>query len=736
MKISIILPVYQSSPFLEGVFTSLIEQQFTNWECIVVEDGSTDDSREVINDWAQKDSRFKIFELGERKGVGVARNFGLDQATGDYVYFLDCDDYISPHALEVLSQNIGENNFLRGKTKVFKKSFTIGELPEEIIVRELVPGKKFPVKRLSTTNILMKRQWILDQHLRFQEGVLYYSTYPFLLPMYDSVDVIPTLNVVTYFKRSRKAATNPDSLTAGSKVKKIHDFCSIYEVMSQKYPGDSGVKVYLDNLWLIRYRRTFYSYLNEPNELTLSERVDEVFMPIHRTSKKVEFSNVMVKQSALVKRALAAVRSGDKNKLIDVLESQQKLQRIKKKAIARKNFFFQKDIRKSGIVRYLVLLAYRLFCLLPAKKNTVVFESFLGRQYSCNPRAMYEYMTQEYASFDMYWSIDPAYMKNFEGRNLKTVRRFSVKWFWLMARSKYWVFNSRTPVWLPKAKHTTYVQTWHGTPLKRLGADIETVHMPGTNTEKYKENFFKESSKWDYLISPNRYSTEIFQRAFNFYKDVMETGYPRNDILLNGNNPTTVQAYKTRMGIPIDKKVILYAPTWRDNQFYGRGKYRFDLQMDLSRLQEEFGDEYIVVLRLHYLVAENLDISDYEGFVYDYSNYEDIRELYLVSDICITDYSSVFFDYGNLDRPMIFFCYDIEEYRDSLRGFYFDFEATAPGPIVKTNDELIDSIKRIDKEGRNEEEQKRYNDFYNKFCYLEDGQASKKCVEKMIRGNA
>src|SRR5699024_9675578 len=136
------------------------------------------------------------------------------------------------------------------------------------------------------------------------------------------------------------------------------------------------------------------------------------------------------------------------------------------------------------------------------------------------------------------------------------------------------------------------------------------------------------------------------------------------------------------MGIRRNKKIILYAPTWRDNEYYQRGKYKFDIKLDLERMRETLSDDYVILLRMHYLIAENIDTSKYDGFVIDMSKYEDIRDLYLISDILLTDYSSVFFDYAILNRSVLFFTYDLESYRDNLRGFYFDFEKEAPGPLL------------------------------------------------------
>jgi CDP-glycerol glycerophosphotransferase len=385
-------------------------------------------------------------------------------------------------------------------------------------------------------------------------------------------------------------------------------------------------------------------------------------------------------------------------------------------------------IKRGKMVKRLYKLVFQVVGMLPKKDSVVIFESFLGKQYSCNPRAIYEYMKEHNPEYDMYWSIDPRYTSAFKGKGLKTVNRFSIKWLFIMARAKYWVSNSRLPLWIPKPGKTKYLQTWHGTPLKKLATDMEEVHMPGTTTEKYKTNFLDESSRWDYLVSPNHYSSEIFKRAFGFKKKMIESGYPRNDFLYTHNNEETIRGIKKALHLPNDKKIILYAPTWRDNEYHSRGKYKFNLKLDLESMQQALGSDYIVLLRMHYLISDNLNISHFNGFAYDVSQHPDIRELYLISDLLITDYSSVFFDYGNLRRPMIFYVYDIENYRDMLRGFYYDFEREAPGPLVKSTQEVIDEIKKA-----NDGFTTHYEKFQNRFCHLEKGVSSKTVVEKVFK---
>lgn len=359
-----------------------------------------------------------------------------------------------------------------------------------------------------------------------------------------------------------------------------------------------------------------------------------------------------------------------------------------------------------------------------------MFESFLGKQYSCNPRAIYEYLKKHDPQYKLYWSVDPRFSKTFEDMGLPYINRFSIKWLFFMARARYWVTNSRMPLWIPKAKHTIYLQTWHGTPLKKLANDMEEVYVAQKTTEEYKKEFFNESRNWDYLVSPNRYSTEIFRRAFLFEKEIIESGYPRNDILHSENITAKLPEIKQKLGITLDKKVILYAPTWRDNQYNNEGKYQFELKLDLSKLKESLGHDYIIILRMHYLVSQHFQLGAYEGFVYDFSMHEDISELYLISDLLITDYSSVFFDYANLKRPIFFYVYDIESYRDELRGFYFNLEEKAPGPLVKTTDELINEIHSFEKTGELPDS---YHSFYKKFCHLESGESTKRVVEKVFK---
>ncbi|WP_270274208.1 MULTISPECIES: CDP-glycerol glycerophosphotransferase family protein [Enterococcus] len=340
-------------------------------------------------------------------------------------------------------------------------------------------------------------------------------------------------------------------------------------------------------------------------------------------------------------------------------------------------------------ISFFYRLLFSLFSMLPVSKKIIIFESFNGKLPSDNPYYIFKELERRESDYKLYWGIKKElYSKATQTfPDIVFVKRFSITWLLKVTRAKFWVFNARMPIWLRKNKKTIYIQTWHGTPLKKLGLDIEDVRMPGTETDLYHENFVKEADRWDYLIAPNLYSEKIFQSAFNFKNSFLEIGYPRNDKLVRHKNDISL---KRQLKLQIlgkeAGKVYLYAPTWRDDYFISIGKYKFHMPFDLKKVTASIGKDDVLVIRPHYLVADSIDISGYENNVF-ISLDEDINDLFLISDTLITDYSSVFFDYSILARPMIFYPYDLAYYENSLRGFYLDYNKV-PGDIVYKEEEL------------------------------------------------
>lgn len=362
----------------------------------------------------------------------------------------------------------------------------------------------------------------------------------------------------------------------------------------------------------------------------------------------------------------------------------------------------------------------------------LVFGAYNGKSYACSPKAVYEYMIQneKYKNYKYVWFFDEPDKYEFleKNRNTKIVKKGSSECEKYLHQAKYWILNFRAmDHWIP-SKNQIYVQCWHGTPLKRLGYDITNSDNAMNSVSEIKSKYKSDAKRFDYMVSPCKFVTEKFTSAWNLEKmgkqdAVLEIGYPRNDFL-NKFTEENVITVKEKLGLINERrKIILYAPTWRDNQHDAEKGYVYKNPVNFDLLREKLGDEYIILFRAHYLVADNFDFKSYDGFIYDVSKYDDINELYIISDILITDYSSVFFDYAILERPILFYMYDMEEYRDEMRGFYLNINQL-PGPIVRDEKELINVIREM-----KTCDMRSFNNEYNK---MNDGQASLRLVDLIL----
>jgi len=700
------MAVYNTEEFLEKSIQSVLDQTYKNIELILINDNSNDGSKQKIEEIARLDNRISLYKFQERRGVGASRNFGIEKATGEFIYFMDSDDYLDERTLEILINNINNNNIIRGRMRTtnFSSSFSI-IFDGLFQIKTFTDDRYRLIRNNSAQNFLFKKEFIINKKLSFSEEVEVFSDLDFMLPALINVDQVPFVREAIYFRRRRNDPVSNPSLSQYSDEIRIKDFLFMYNHLKERY-SDHMASDFLDKQLLNFYRKDIVVYFKD------KENIEVVFEQLSQATRKIE-RNKLREYDWVLKKEIRALQLGEKAKF--------------KRINARHHFM--RNIR-GGLKtkrKFLVLLYRTLFLNLPVKENLIFFESFLGKNYSDSPKYIYQYMIENNMNFKYIWSVNEK--KEIPGNPIQ-VKRFSPKYFYYLARSKYWVSNSRLPKFLDKRKENIYLQTWHGTPLKQLVFDMKDVYSADPN---YKSKFYEQSRRWDYLSSANQYSSEIFKRAFKYDKQLLELGYPRNDILYQKDNAKDILALKNEMGIPTDKKVVLYAPTWRDDQVISAGKYKFELQLDLAKMQKELGDQYIVILRMHYFIASHLDISEFSGFAYDFSEYDDIAELYLVSDMLITDYSSVFFDYANLKRPILFYTYDLEKYRDTLRGFYIDIEKEVPGPLVMSSDEVIEAILNIDQ--INNDYKNRYEDFYNRFCQWDNGRASEKTVKLVFKGN-
>jgi CDP-glycerol glycerophosphotransferase len=360
-------------------------------------------------------------------------------------------------------------------------------------------------------------------------------------------------------------------------------------------------------------------------------------------------------------------------------------------------------------------------------RDQILFISWKGKQCGDNPLGIAEELRRRGDDREQLWAVTDWSVPVPDGGT--AVLRGTQEYYEALARSKYLVSNDDMQAPFRKRDGQVYLQTWHGTLLKRIGFDIANPQfISGT---AYFDHLAKDVAQWDLLLSPNPFSTPLMRRAFRYDGEICEYGYPRNDLLRRGDVAELAARVRDRLGLPAGKRVVLYAPTWRDNQVYANGRrYRFDMRLDLERAWRELGQDHVFLIRGHHHMADDVPAGMRDGFAFNVTAYPDITELFLVADVLVTDYSSAMFDFAVTGRPMVFFTYDLAEYRDSLRGFYLDFEAEAPGPLLATSAEVIAALKDIDAVAAP------YRDTYQRFaamfCSLDDGKAAARVCDRLF----
>ncbi|MGQ4732011.1 CDP-glycerol glycerophosphotransferase family protein [Streptomyces sp. Ju416(a)] len=360
-----------------------------------------------------------------------------------------------------------------------------------------------------------------------------------------------------------------------------------------------------------------------------------------------------------------------------------------------------------------------------ATRPAVLYSSFDGRQFSDSPRAIHRELTAREPDIEHLWVVRDQQAAVPDG--VRPVALHSAEWYQALARSRWIVTNTHLPEWFERAEGQCVVQTWHGTPLKRIGRDLAgTPHADAA----YMASMERRSAQWSVLVSPNSFSTPVLRRAFGYDGEVLECGYPRNDLLYASDRAKVAAAVRERLAIPEGRRVILYAPTWREDRPRKAGRYAPDLHLDLEHARDVLGDDHVLLVRRHYLVGGSVPDTD---FVRDVSRHPDVAELLLISDALVTDYSSIMFDFAQTGRPMFFHTYDLAHYRDTLRGFCFDFEHRAPGPLIPDSAGIVAALRAP--EAATAGHREAYEQFREAFCDLDDGTAAARVVDRMLKSD-
>ena len=354
-------------------------------------------------------------------------------------------------------------------------------------------------------------------------------------------------------------------------------------------------------------------------------------------------------------------------------------------------------------------------------REAVVYSSFGGRQCSDSPRAIHTELVRRGAPLEHLWVVrDGAFATP---ANATPLRKGAPEYFEALASARYLVTNDRLPPWFRSRSDQVCVQTLHGAPLRRLGFDV--VENRGA-AKRLLHGLDDEVANWTHLVSPAPYATPLLQSAYGVEDQVLETGAPRCDVLADPELRAKVRA---RLGLREGTRAVLYAPTFREDAADRRGRYRLDLRLDLDWLRQAAGADAVVLFRKHPAISEGPPGPE-PWRVRNVSGYPDATELLAAVDVLITDYSSLMVDFANTGRPILCFADDLDSYREEVRGFYFDFEATVPAPVLRTSDALHDALR--DPEAHRDRHAERYSAFTQRFCALDDGRAAARVADRVF----
>ena len=354
--------------------------------------------------------------------------------------------------------------------------------------------------------------------------------------------------------------------------------------------------------------------------------------------------------------------------------------------------------------------------LQPIEDDLAVFAAYWFSAFSCNPRAIHDKLGELLPGVRRVWVIQRDLMDT-APPGFECVASRSREYFDVLARAKWFVNNVNFPNHYVKRDGTVHIQTHHGTPLKKMGMD--NILQQPDQPEDAVETMLKRTSRWDYSLSSNPFSTEVWTRVYPGDYESLEYGYPRNDVLANAT-ADEVRAARRSLGIADDVRAVLYAPTHRE---YVQG---FTPTFDVARMADKLGSGVVLMSRPHYAYDEDPRMAELHaaGRILDVAAHPTIEQLYLAADVLVTDYSSTMFDFSVLDRPIVIHAPDWEEYQ-RRRGTYFDVLAEPPGVVTRTDDELLDALTS----GADDAAARAA--FRARFCPWDDGKAAERVVRRV-----
>ncbi|MFB8028620.1 CDP-glycerol glycerophosphotransferase family protein [Streptomyces sp. NPDC056465] len=709
-RFSVIVPAYRVQAYLHACLDSVLDQSFKDYEIIVVDDCSPDACGPIADEYAVRDPRVGVVHLPHNSGLGPARNAGVARAAGEYLLFLDGDDTFAPEALQTIADRLdatggpdvlvydyartywsGEsvrNTFSEHLAETGPATFRLADRPELLKVLMVVWNKAY------------RREFVEAEGFTFPPG--YYEDTPWTYPVLMAAGSIAVLDTVCVGYRQRRRG-NILSTTTHRHFDVFDQYDRVFAFIDSR-PALSVWRPVMFRRMLDHFSTLFTSRDRLPRGTRAA-----FFRRARAHCRRYRTPGAPVPRRARLRHALFRLGA---HRTYRALWAAQRLRgRLGRTASAAR-----RAARAAALQ-----LHYRVQLRLPVRPTDAVFAAYWHRGYTCSPAALEATARDLVPGLRTSWICRPEDAHTVPDAT-RVLHPGTAAYWTALARSKYLVNNVNFDRRLVKRRGQVLLQTHHGTPLKTMGTDL--VHRPAAAGSMDFGQLLRNVDKWDFSLSANQHSTLVWERTYPSGYTTLEYGSPRNDVF-HRTDPAATARLRERLGIPDGGTALLYAPTHRD---YRRAQQH---SLDLERLVRVLGPHFVILARSHYLDETARATAGHARHprIIDVSAHPSVEELCIASDGLITDYSSLMFDYVNLDRPVVLHLEDAQAY-EAARGTYFDPAAFPPGAVARDQEELHEIF--ATDHWRGPRSAQRRAAFRARFCPYDDGHAAERVVRRVF----
>ncbi|MCI3245208.1 bifunctional glycosyltransferase/CDP-glycerol:glycerophosphate glycerophosphotransferase [Streptomyces spinosisporus] len=704
-RFSIIVPSHGVTGRLSQALDSVLTQSFGDFELIPVCDAPGSPAADVVAGYAERDSRVAPVHSPPSGGLAGARNSGIRAATGTYLLFLDCDDVLAPGSLAALDARLAETGDVdvlyaeHERVPWWEGEPTnpaaplLAKAPAGAFCLDQVPT--LTGVQLPAWSAAYRRAFLAEQHLAFPDGHFTDVGFGGLVALRAEKAAVLHQVLVRHLVRrqgSRLGLPGEHHLELLAQTDLVLTRATEQGLSAERFGPlfeqlfAAVLKTAAHPRRLPARRRAFFR---------LASRLYRRHRPAgHRTPG----GSLGVQHRLLATGAYTAFRA-----LRGVNQSAARAAaRLPRPRMVRTRLRYARALRR------------------PLDANLAVYCAYWGRGYACSPAAIHA-KTRELAPHLRSVFLVEADQAHTMPKDVEYAVIGSAEYWDVLGRAKYLINNANFADAVVKREGSVHLSTQHGTPLKKMGVDQATYPVVAAATGSFAK-LLARVDRWDYNLTSNRHSTQMWERAFPAVHETLEYGYPRNDVYYTAT-ADDVARVRRELGVPEGKTALLYAPTHRDHHT------GFETGLDLEAMCEEIGEDFVILLRAHYFYDRGAANST--GRIIDVTAHRSSEDVCLAADALITDYSSIMFDYANLDRPVVVYADDWEVYRE-LRGVYFDLMDQPPGPVARTPGELA----RVFADGSwaGAESTAARAAFRERFCQFDDGRAAERVVRRVLLG--